>query len=184
MYAGWNAANAEDENAQNLAKLFLANQREQQMLPLDVKLKQLDVAPKQYEAQLADAKMKDPDYIKSVLTGYKGQMSSQDAAGKLAQALLPFKQAAEKAQLENQAKQEGFNWTRNDLMDKIISGGSMDENGNFVPATSNQLAFFKNKRDQINQLLAEDPHIYKRICSRTSSMLTNSNFRVLRMLLC
>ena len=119
MYAGWNAANAADENAQNLAKLFLANQREQQMLPLDVQLKQLDVAPKQYEAQLANAKMKDPDYINSVLTGYKGQMNSQDAAGKLAQALLPFKQAAEQAQLENQPIQRSIKRIRSGAPEKV-----------------------------------------------------------------
>ena len=157
MYAGWNAANAEDENTQNLAKLFLANQREQQMLPLDVQIRQGQVAPQQYESQLAQAKMTDPDYIKSVLSGYKGQMNSQIAAGDKAKALLPFAVAAEKAQLENDKAKQDFQWTINDLTDKLMQGGATDENGNVVPASPSQLAFFKNKRDQLNQLLAEDP---------------------------
>lgn len=43
-------ANANDLNEEELSKLFLANQREAQMLPYDLQRKQLEVPGLQYEA--------------------------------------------------------------------------------------------------------------------------------------
>jgi hypothetical protein len=65
-----------------------------------LKQRKLETVPKQYEAQLAQAKM-DPanGYIPSLMEGFKGQNDSQAAAGTLAKGLLPFRQRAEQQSL-------------------------------------------------------------------------------------
>ena len=84
-YAGANAANAQNQNDEELQKLFLANQQSQAMNPLELQLKQLSIAPAEYEQAVARAKQNSPTYIPKMLSGYEGQMDSQIAAGKFAQ---------------------------------------------------------------------------------------------------
>lgn len=91
--AGENAADADFSNQEELVKQFLANQREQQMQPLD-----LDV--RRQEAQLARSKMNDPEYTKWLLEMTKGQGKSMGAAGDLAQATSPLRINNEKQNLE------------------------------------------------------------------------------------
>ena len=157
MYAGMNAANAEDENALNLAKLFMANKKEEQMAPLDIQAKQLSIDPLQYESALARAKQASASYIPSVLSGYEGQMKSQEAAGDKAMVLLPFAKQAEQATLENETAKQGFQWTINDLTNKINQGGDVDEHGNLVKASPQQMSFFRQKRDDLTKLVSETP---------------------------
>lgn len=76
-YQGINAANAKQLSEEDILKAFLANQKEQNEQPLDLMVKQ-------WEAARAQDQMNDPDYRKSMLEGYKGQMNSQIAAGKKA----------------------------------------------------------------------------------------------------
>ena len=94
FFAGQNAANTQAANEEELARLFLANQRELSMQPLDVQRKQLEVPGLEYDAALARAKRSDPNYIPKVLQGYIGQMDSQIAAGRGAMATEPSKTAA------------------------------------------------------------------------------------------
>lgn len=157
FFAGENAANTEAANQEELIKQFLDNQRERSMQPLDVEKAQLGLDPARYDAQLARAKMGDANYIPAQLAGQIGQMQSQEAAGKTAAGLQPFKQKAEQGALENQDTLQGFQWTINDLNKKISQGGDVDEAGNVVPATPNQMAFFKQKKDELTKMLAETP---------------------------
>ena len=69
MWAGENAANAEMANQLDFIKQFLANQREQQMQPLDVGVRQ-------WEAAAAQDKMDDPLFRQMVLKGGIGKNHS------------------------------------------------------------------------------------------------------------
>lgn len=77
LYQGFNAANADQMSEQDILKVFLANQREQQQQPLDTLIKQWDAAH-------AQDKLNNPEYRNSMLQGYMGQMNSAIAAGKKA----------------------------------------------------------------------------------------------------
>ena len=76
MWAGENAANAEMANQLDFIKQFLANQREQQMQPLDVGVRQ-------WEAAAAQDKMNDPLFRQMVLKGGIGKNQSDAAKGQL-----------------------------------------------------------------------------------------------------
>jgi len=157
FFSGQNAANAEAANQEELIKQFLANQQSRQMNPLEVQAKQLSLDPMKYDSQMARAKMADPKYIPAMMRGNMGQMASQEAAGNTALSLQPFKEQAEKAALENSKTSQGFQWTINDLNQKISQGGDYDEAGNLVKATPTQMAFFQKKKDELTKLLAESP---------------------------
>ncbi len=96
MYQGFNAANADQSAELELVKQFLANQREQQMQPLDVDVRR-------YDSNLANAKSNSPDYIPWAIKGQIGQMMSQDAAGRGKQAT--YEGDVKLAQSENKNKQ-------------------------------------------------------------------------------
>ena len=108
FFAGQNAANTQAANEEELARLFLANQRELSMQPLDVQRKQLEVPGLEYDAALARAKRSDPNYISKVLQGYMGQMNSQIAAGRGAMATEPSKTAAAIQQNQNALSEAGL----------------------------------------------------------------------------
>lgn len=77
LYQGFNAANADEDNLQEIMRKYLSNQREQNQEPLDRLIKS-------WQAKESLGKLQDPEYLKSLLEGYKGQMNSQVAAGKKA----------------------------------------------------------------------------------------------------
>ena len=77
-FNGLNAANADNSAQEEILRQYLANQRELQIAPLDIGIKQ-------WEAASAQDKLNDPEYRKWALQGYTGQMKTQDAAGKKAQ---------------------------------------------------------------------------------------------------
>ena len=108
FFAGQNAANTQAANEEELARLFLANRREQAMQPLDIQRKQLEMPGYEYEAALAKAKRSDPNYISKVLQGYIGQMDSQIAAGRGAMATEPSKTAAAIQQNKNTLSEAGL----------------------------------------------------------------------------
>lgn len=80
VYQGFNAANADNSAELEIIKQFLANQREQQMQPLDVNIKQTE----SNRATIA----RSPEMLDAYQRGYIGQNNSQDAAGKKALATL------------------------------------------------------------------------------------------------
>jgi len=108
FFAGQNAANTQAANEEELARLFLANQRELSMQPLDIQRKQLEMPGLEYDAKLARAKAADPDYINKALQGYMGQMNSQIAAGRGALATEPGKTALTNVQQEAALKEAGL----------------------------------------------------------------------------
>lgn len=92
LYHGFNAGS--QDNASQLANLI-----QEQALQKSRVEDPYEVLKTQYEGLLANAKSNSPSYIPWMLQGTEGQMKSQDAAGQLAQGLLPFKQKAEAAAL-------------------------------------------------------------------------------------
>lgn len=100
MWAGENAANAEMANQLDFIKQFLANQREQQIQPLDVRVKDM-------EASRADV-AKSPEMLDAYRRGYLGQADTQEAAGTKAKALLPFAIASERAKAEREGAEHGL----------------------------------------------------------------------------
>jgi len=76
LYQGFNAANADQGAELELIKQFLANQREQQMQPLDVGVRQWDAAQ-------AQDKMNDPVFRQMLLKGSIGKNQSDAARGQL-----------------------------------------------------------------------------------------------------
>ena len=71
FFQGVNAANADAFNEEELLKQRLANQQSQVMNPLEARLKELSIAPAEYQEKFAQAQVTDPNYIKSVLQGTK-----------------------------------------------------------------------------------------------------------------
>ncbi len=74
LYQGFNAANANKLNEEEVLKAYLQNQK-------DIREAPLNQIMKQWEAKQAEGKMNDPDFLAKMLEGYKGQMNSQIAAG-------------------------------------------------------------------------------------------------------
>jgi len=108
LYHGFNAGSA--DNASQLSNLI-----QEQALQKSRIGDPLDLIQKFYDAQLANAKSQSPDYIPAQLRGQIGQMNSQEAAGTLAQGLLPFKQRAGEAELTTEA-------TKNRLFGNMYQG--------------------------------------------------------------
>lgn len=97
LYQGFNAANADRSAQEEIIKQFLANQREQQMQPLDVNIKQTESDRATVGRQ--------PNMLDAYERGYIGQNNSQDAAGQKAMALAPFQIAAETAKARQEQSQ-------------------------------------------------------------------------------
>jgi hypothetical protein len=138
LYQGQNAANANMSAEEELIKQFLANQREQQMQPLDVNIRQT-------ESDRATVG-RSPEMLDAYQRGYIGQNNSQDAAGKTAMALQPFVQAAQIA--ENKSK---FN--EQDLQNQIYQ---LDQQLGTEANPLNRMAMMK-ERERITRALKESP---------------------------
>ena len=77
FYQGINAANSKQLSEEDILKAFLSNQKEQNEQPLDLIIKN-------WQATHAQDQTNSPEYRKSMIDGYMGQMNSQIAAGKKA----------------------------------------------------------------------------------------------------
>lgn len=150
LYAGENAAYAEQAQQLEVIKNFLANQREQTAQPFDM-------MGKEYDGRLAQAKMNDPNYIPMQIQGQIGQMQSQAAAGETAQVLAPFRRNQEKQQSQYDTQKLGVLRTIQDIDSKINAGGSQDEQGNLVPFSPQDKATMQQLRQQHIQQLADTP---------------------------
>lgn len=166
VYAGQNAADTQTNNQLDILKSFLANQREQQMQPLDVQIKQWDAAS-------AQDKLNDPEYRDWLRKGYVGQMKSQDAAGNTAQVLAPFKQKAEQSQLENDATKQNLLFTIMDMDKKIRQGGDTDEQGNLVPFTPQDKQQLQALRQQHIEQLGSTPEFWQKQQLQTDRLESN-----------
>lgn len=115
MYAGENAATNRMGNQLELVKNFLANQREQQMQPLDVNIKQT-------ESARADVQ-RTPAMLDALARGYIGQMNSQDAAGRKAMETVQGDIDLTNAGNRNKLTTEQFLARLNELKKTKIEGG-------------------------------------------------------------
>lgn len=93
LYQGFNAANSDQASELELIKQFLANQREQQMQPIDVSQAQQNLETGQYKTT--------PEYQTGMRDTISGQGMSNLAAGKTAASLQPFMQKEKIRESEN-----------------------------------------------------------------------------------
>lgn len=115
LYQGFNAGNADMSAQEELLKQFLANQREQQMQPLDVNIRQT-------ESDRATVG-RGQDMLDAYRRGYIGQNNSQDAAGQKALGTLNSEMALTNAANRNKLTVEQLLKRLNDLKQTKIEGG-------------------------------------------------------------
>jgi len=119
LYHGFNAGS--QDNANQLANL--AKEWELQKSQAEDPYKVLESI---YSGELANAKTRDPNYIPWQLKGQMGQMQTQDAQGRKAQALYGDDLAASKQKLANELLtgqlEQGYNEERADKFNTIRNG--------------------------------------------------------------
>lgn len=115
VYQGFNAAHADMSAEEELVKQFLANQREQQMQPLDINVRKTDSAR-------ADVQ-RTPAMLDALARGYIGQMNSQDAAGRKAMETAQSDIDLTNAGNRNKLTTEQFLARLNELKKTKIEGG-------------------------------------------------------------
>lgn len=149
--AGQNAAMQEAANQEEQIKNYLANERERTMQPLDTRVRES-------EAAIADAKKKDPEYIKGLLGMTIGQGKSMQAGGDKAQALLPFQIAADRSKLQQEQTSNDLLKQVSDLDSLLSSNGYTNpETGEVTPFTPQQRAWTEKKKQELVDLLGNDP---------------------------
>lgn len=126
LYQGFNAANSDQASELELIKQFLANQREQQMQPIDVSQAQQNLTAGQYKTT--------PEYQTGMRDTISGQGMSNLAAGQTAAGLQPFKQRAEQLQLEN-----AFGQQQNLAKIQEIDNALNDTEATFQPGVRDKL---------------------------------------------
>ena len=130
LYQGMNAANADEMAQQEIIDRVLSNFKRQQDAPLDYTIKQADAVDAQTRML--------PTYQDAKLRGYIGQNDSQEASGRVAQALAPFRISAEKAKsrLSESNDTRDFNLAS---FQKLLTEG-VDSDGNpLAPEVKKQL---------------------------------------------
>ena len=126
LYQGFNAANSDQASELELIKQFLANQREQQMQPIDVSQAQQNLTAGQYKTT--------PEYQTGMRDTISGQGMSNLAAGQTAAGLQPFKQRSEQLQLEN-----AFGQQQNLAKIQEIDAALNDTEATFQPGVRDKL---------------------------------------------
>lgn len=134
LYQGFNAANADQSAQEEILKQFLANQKAQQMNPIDVAQSQQNLDAGQYKTT--------PEYQTGMRDTISGQGMSNLSAGQLASSLLPFKQRAEQKSLVNQEWDADTQNQVNQLNDMIMT----------EPNPLNRMAAIKMRESLLSQL--------------------------------
>ena len=151
LYQGENAANAEMENQLNFIKQFLTNQRQQQMMPIDVAQAQQNLDSTAYKTT--------PEFQTGMRDTISGQGMSNLAAGQTASALQPFKQKLGQAEAQNQLS----------IQDKINQVQQLD---NLIQTEQNPLqriAQMKARNDLLGMLKESPEFIQKRELKETGT---------------
>ena len=133
VYQGFNAANADMSAQEELIKQFLANQREQQMQPMDVNIKRT-------ESDRATAG-RSPEMLDAYQRGYIGQMNSQDASGRKAMETAQGEIDLANAANRNKLTTEQLLKRLNDLKQTRIEGGGQIGFGMQQPEQPSQAGF-------------------------------------------
>jgi hypothetical protein len=129
-FAGQNAQNAEDMNAQVLNKLFQANQQTAQTNPLEVQRMQYAMPGYQLDAKTAQAAMDNPTYIADSLRGKQGEWATKAAEGEYAGATVKDKIALQKMKQAGLLSDAEFT--------NLLSGAKMKEASIGFPMESNE----------------------------------------------
>jgi len=126
LYQGFNAGSA--DNAAQLANL--AKEWELQKSRAEDPYK---VLSSMYQGNLDNAKMQDPNYIPWQLAGQVGQMQTQEAAGRKAQALSESDIAAAKQENKNKLISGELDYKtyqeQNRMFDELLAGGGQQPQG-------------------------------------------------------
>lgn len=151
LYQGFNAANADQSAQEEILKQFLANQRSQQMNPIDVQQAQQTLDAGQYKTS--------PEYQTGMRDTISGQGMSNLAAGQTASALQPFKQRAEQTGLQNQQWAGDVQGQINQLNDMITT----------EPNPLTRMAATKMRQNLISQLKETPEFAGKRELTETKT---------------
>lgn len=127
VYQGFNAANADQSAEMELIKQFLANQREQQMQPLDIQKAQLsnqgtvfDNMTKGLQGAQAQAQ-NNPAMLQSFLQDKRAGYNKNIRADELESILQPFKKEAAPSQGQQMVAGAKSDATLGDLQQRIIT---------------------------------------------------------------
>ena len=156
LYHGMNAANTQQSAEMELIKQFLANNREEQMQPMEVGMKGFDFA-KQH------ALHENPNYLPQFVRGQIGEQVQKEMAGNEAtrkddigkllqpfvQQQLPIEQGTKTRQLQMQ----------NELaqIDQLLGNGGYDQFGN--QASPEQMKAWGGLRQQIVDRMGQTPEL-------------------------
>jgi len=161
LYHGFNAANAEDLSQEELLKQYLANQREQQMQPLDIEKAQLtnqgigfDMSGKQLAAEQADLQ-RTPAMLQGFIDSKQAGYDEANRKNKVGQLLQPF--VEQQVPLEQGAKTAQLDIAKQIAdIDKVLAGGA-DPYGNV--AAPNQLPLWEKERAALVTRLGNTPEL-------------------------
>ena len=126
LYQGFNAANANDMAGLDLIKQYLANQKAQQLDPIEIAQAQQTLDSGAYKAR--------PEYQDAMTDMMVGQGMSNMAAGQTAKGLQPFRQHTEQMDLE---RQQGD--LRNQAQIQQIDDALNDNEATFQPGVRDRL---------------------------------------------
>lgn len=126
VFAGFNAANAEQGAELELIKQYLANQKAQQMDPIDIAQAQQTLDAGKYKVG--------QEYQQGMTDTIRGQGMSNLAAGQTAAGLQPFRQKTEQLDLE---RQQGD--LRNQSQIQMIDDALNDNEAKFQPGVREML---------------------------------------------
>ena len=131
LYQGYNAADAQSMNELDMIKQYLANQKQEQLNPIEVAQAQQTLDSGAYKTR--------PEYQNAMTDIQVGQGMSNLAAGTTAKGLQPFKQKTEQMDLERQ-QGELRNLSQIQMIDDALSGtGDNGEPANPLPPGMREL---------------------------------------------
>ena len=160
LYHGMNAANTQQSAEMELIKQFLANNREEQMQPMEVGMKGFDFAKQQ-------ALHNNPNYLPQFVKGQIGdsvvkEMQGNEATrkGELGNLLQPF--AKQQIPIEQGTKTTQLQM-QNELaqIDQLLGNGGFDQFGN--QATPEQMKTLGALRQQIVDRMGQTPELSGKI---------------------
>jgi hypothetical protein len=154
LYQGFNAANADQMAQEEIVKSFLANQREQQMQPLDVQGKVFSNMQQDLLAQQAQAQ-NNPGMLKVFADSKQAGYDEAIRKNELGALLQPF--AKQQIPLEQGAKTAQLGITKEIADYQRLLANGQDDNGNEL--TPEQRSIFTRKLTDLNNMLGSTPEL-------------------------
>ena len=126
LYQGYNAADAQSMNELDMIKQYLANQKSEQLNPIDIAQAQQTLDSGAYKTR--------PEYQDAMTNTMVGQGMSNLVAGQNASVLQPFKQTTDRM---DQERQQGD--IRNQAQIQMIDDALNDNEATFQPGVREKL---------------------------------------------